>query len=583
MSDDRQIETRAPADRPTFTIRSEGEAIPAEYQVLAVTVQRAVNRLTTATLVLLDGAPAREDFPISNADLFLPGKKIEIQAGYHSEEEPIFTGIIIKHGIRTYEHRPSTLQIECRDEAVKLSVGRKNRYFYESADSDILEEIISDAGLQPEVASTSTTFPEMVQYNTTDWDFLVSRAEANGLLVFTEDGTVRVAAPDLGQDPTAELLYGGNIIEFEAEMDSRYQYEGVHAFAWDPANQELLDIEGEPPSGTVAGNVSSEDLAAALGLSSYDLRHAGQLKDTELQSQADGQLLKSRLAKVRGRIRIQGLGKLRPGQIVKLGGAGERFNGPLFVAGVSHEINTRNWETQLELGLTPSWFFQEHEDISPPPAAGLLPVVNGLQIGLVTALENDPAGEDRVQVRIPMISPQEEGVWARVASIDAGDNRGAFFRPEIGDEVVLGFLDDDPRNPVILGMLNSSAKPAPITATDDNHQKGIVTRSEMKVIFDDDKKSITLETPKGNKMLLNEEDGGITIEDENGNKIVLDSSGITIESAGDINIKASGDLKTEGMNVSHKASANFKAEGSTGAELSTSATAVVKGSIVQIN
>ena len=32
----------------------------------------------------------------------------------------------------------------------------------------------------------------------------------------------------------------------------------------------------------------------------------------------------------------------------------------------------------------------------------------------------------------------------------------------------------------------------------DNHEKGFVTRSEMKFIFDDDKKSVVLETPRNN-------------------------------------------------------------------------------------
>ena len=270
--------------------------------------------------------------------------------------------------------------------------------------------------------------------------------------------------------------------------------------------------------------------------------------------------------------------------MVEIGGAGDRFNGLSYVSGIQHNINAQNWETHLEVGLSPKWFASEHTDVSVQAAHGLLPTVNGLQIGLVTALEGDSQGEDRVQVRIPMIDPNEEGVWARVATLDAGENRGTFFRPEIGDEVVLGFLDDDPRNAIILGMMNSSAKPAPIAATDDNHEKGIITRSEMKLLFDDDKKSIRMETPNGNKMILSDDTGGITLEDENGNKIILDSEGITLESAGNIALKASsGDLTAEATNVTHTASANFKGEGSGGAEVSSSGSTVIKGSIVQIN
>lgn len=583
MSDGQRIQTPAASDRPTFTILSEGTEIRPEYQVQSIGVQRDVNRLSCATIAILDGAPAVQDFPASNAAAFLPGKSIEIKAGYHSNEETVFKGVVVKQGIKTYENQSSVLTIECRDAAVKLAVGRKNKYFYESKDNEIIEEIINAAGLQGDVERTDVKHQEMVQFNATDWDFVVSRAEANGKLVYTEDGVIKVAAPDLSAQPALELLYGGNILDFEAEMDARFQYTGVHAFAWNAANQELLDMEGQAPGGTLPGNVSADDLANVVGLSNYELRHAGQIKDAELQAQANAHFLKSRLAKIRARVRIQGLGSLRPGQMIRLGGAGDHFNGPHFISGVFHEISAKNWETNIQLGLSETWYTYDYEDITVRPAAGLLPAVNGLQVGLVTALEGDPESEHRVQVRIPMIDPKEEGVWARVATLDAGNNRGSFFRPEIGDEVALGFFDNDPRNPVILGMMNSSAKPAPITAADDNHEKGWVTRSEIKIMINDDKKSVTVETPGGNKLILSDDAGGISMEDQNGNKIVLDSNGISIESAKDFKVKAGGDASLEGVNIKQSASASFKAEGKGGAEVSTSATAVLKGSIVQIN
>ncbi|MBV5348423.1 Rhs element Vgr protein, partial [bacterium] len=214
---------------------------------------------------------------------------------------------------------------------------------------------------------------------------------------------------------------------------------------------------------------------------------------------------------------------------------------------------------------------------------GLLAGVQGLQIGIVTQLENDPDGENRILVRMPIISDNEQGIWARVSTLDAGSDRGSFFLPEIGDEVIVGFINSDPDHPVVLGMMNSSAKAAPLTAADANNEKGFTTRSGMKFIFNDDKKSVILETPVGKKITVDEDAGVIKLEDENSNVITMDPDGIKMESNGKISLKAAQDITIEGMNVSIKASAQFKAEGSAGVELSTGAIAKIQGSMVQIN
>ncbi len=583
MSDDHTIPTPAPADRPSFKILIDGSEISAEVPIRTVVVSRCCNRLAGADVLIFDGDPAAGDFKASSAADFVPGREIEIRAGYHGDEESIFQGIIVRHGLRVYQHKPSVLRIECRDAAVKLTVGRKSAYFYEVKDSEVIEEIAAGVGLKAEIEATGVTHAQMVQYNASDWDFIVTRAEANGRLVITRDGTLVVKAPDPGGEPVLSLTYGGNLLEFEAVIDARDQFAAVEALAWDAAGQEMLALEGAEPAAVAPGNLSAGELASVIGLEPLELKHAGQLRDDELRAWADAQRLKSAFAKVRGRVRIQGFAGVGPGELIEFAGVGDRFNGKALVSGVRHQIDARNWETDITFGLDPEWFGSAAGSVVEAPANGLLPGVSGLRIAVVTALEADPEGEDRVRVTIPHVDPSEEGIWARVATLDAGENRGTFFRPEIGDEVVLGFLNDDPRNPVLLGMLHSSARPAPLKASDDNHEKGLVSRSEIKLLVNDDKKSLTLATPNGNTVVLSDEDGGITLEDENGNKLVLDAGGITIESAAEVSIKASGDVKVEGANVSSSASAQLKAEGSAGAEISSGGSTVVKGSIVQIN
>lgn len=584
MSEERHIATPAPADRPSYTIRIGGAQISSTYQVQAVTVSREINRIASADVSIYDGEPAAENFPASDGPDFVPGNEIEILAGYHGDEQRVFKGIIARHSIRLQQGRPSVLRLECRDAAMKLTVGRKSAYFYDVTDSDLIEQIARDAGLETDVESSNVTHPQMVQFDVTNWDFMLLRAQASGKLVVTRDGTLILKSPPPSSAAAVlTLRHGGNVLDLEAVIDARPQVAAVKATAWSCADQALAEAEAAAPQAAAPGNLSSDELAAVVGLETLALRQGTILDTSELQAWADGARTRSALAKVRGRVRVQGTAAITPGEVIELAGVGGRFSGKAMVSGVRHEIDTRNWETDISFGLAPEAFGEQRRAVESPAASALLPPLRGLQVGLVTALEGDPAGESRIQVRLPVIDPDGEGVWARIACLDAGAERGSIFRPEVDDEVVVGFLADDPRHPVVLGQLHSSAKAPPWPPSDDNYRKGIVTRSGMQIVFDDDKQTVLIATSDGNSLLMSDEDSAITLADANGNKLVLDADGITIESAADVNIKASGDVKAEGANLNASASAQLKIAGSGGAEISSSGSTIVKGSIVQIN
>ena len=564
------IDTSMSADLITFKVLVSGELLPQSTHVLSIDVEKEVNRIPWAKLVIRDGDPATQEFSVSNEELFVPGKEIEIKAGYHSDEETIFKGIVIKLNLKIRSNG-SFLIVECRDKTVKLTVGRKSRYFYDISDSEMIDSIVNPYGLEKDIESTSVMHKELVQYNVTDWDFCVARAQANGKIFVVDDGKVMVKSPNLNQDNVDTVSFGSSLLEFDAEIDARNQFQKVTAYGWSFADQELLESEAN----------SSEPLSEVIGLDNLELINGGS-GSASLQQWADSKLLFNELAKIRGRVKFQGIPGVKPNTMLMLDGVGNKFSGKVFVSAVRHQIADGNWTTDAQFGFNPKWF-TETADINDLPAAGLTAAVNGLQIGIVTQLESDPDGEERILVRLPVVDNKEQGIRARVASLDAGEDRGAFFRPEIGDEVVVGFINGNPNEAVVLGMMNSSAKPAPISASDDNHEKGFVTRSGIRFIFNDEKKSAILETPGGKRVTLDDDSGVIQLEDDNGNKVLIDSEGISIDSKGDINLKATGDILIEGTNISAKAMAQFKAEGSAGAELSTSAVAVVKGSLVQIN
>ena len=599
-------------DVVTYTIKVNGETISDQFEVTHIFVNRRFNRIPFAIIRILDSDVSVQRLEVSDQDVFSPGNKIEISVGYYSDENLLFKGYIIKHSIKIKSNSSPELEIECKDVAVKMTVGRKNKYFSDQTDTDIIREIARDHDINIEGDDMEVKHPHMVQYFTTDWDFALTRADANAQLVLPKDGTLIVKKPDFDQDAKFVLNYGSSIYEFEAEMDARDQYPAAKVVSWNASEQELSVAEANPSGSSVlsgggllsaAGNALSggisnvvadlfgtganTDYTQVIGLEHYLAQHTGALSNEELQNWAAAQFQKSTLSKSKGRVRFEGVADIYPGDNIDLQNVGIRHSGKVFVTAVKHEIMEGAWFTEAQFGLPHCWFAEEFEDIQSKPAASLLPGVCGLQIGLVTKIENDPEDQDRVLVRLPLVDKEAEGVWARVASQDAGSGgdggRGAYFRPEVDDEVVVGFLNDDPRNPIIIGMLNSSKKPAQIKATTENHEKGWITRSGMRMLFNDDQKSLTIQTPDGKKIFVNDADDAIQMEDQHGNTIKMNADGIEITSGGDLKMKAQGDIQVDGMNIKQSAKQEMSIEGQSKAQFKSVADVVISGTFVKIN
>jgi len=585
-------------DLVTVTVKIGGATIPDFYQISQIDVQRKVNRIPWAKIVLLDGSPSEENFDISESDHFVPGKEVEILAGYHNQESSLFKGIVARQGVRVRSDGASFSTVLCFDKAIKMTLQRKSAYFVKQSSADIMSSLISAAGLSADVGDTGAPVKETIQYNATDWDFLVTRAEANGQIVTVKDGKVTVKVADF-TDSGLALKYGESILEADAEIDACSQLSSVTSSSWDFTGQAVVTSDSSEPTVNKQGNLTGKDLSGALGGSEYTLCTAAPVVSGDLKAWANAQLMKSRLAKIRGKVSFPGSAKPLPGQVVQLEGLGARFNGKAFISAVTHRIVNGDWVTEAEVGLSPRWFVEETPDVETRPAAGLLPAASGLQIGKVKKINEDPDGQTRIQVDVPMISPSGDGVWARIASPYATKNAGIFFMPEVEDEVLLHFVNNDPSFPVIVGSLYSSPRNPPFTPDEKNTHKAIVSNSQLKITLDDVKKIIEISTPGGHTVTMSDDQKTITILDSNNNKMEMASAGINLSSPGDITIKATGqismeaqtninvkataDLSLQGLNVSAKAQVALSAQGQAQAEFSASGQTTVRGGIVMIN
>jgi len=583
----------------TSSITSNGRALKDTVQIISVHVHKAVNHVSFARIVIQDGDMPDMDFPASNTDDLMPGARIEISAGYDAREQSIFKGVVVRHGIKISGQNNARLVIECWDKAVGMTVGRKNAHFTDIKDSELISKLIQGySSLKADIGNTTNQYRELVQYYCTDWDYMLTRAEANGMVVLNDAGIVSVKAPDVTGSAVLNVTYGQDLMEFNADMDACHQYAGVSGYSWDPEAQAVLEQSGTAPAMNKQGNLDSSKLAEVLGLDSFHLQSPVNLDKSMLKSWAEGQQLKSGLARIQGRMKFQGSAKALPGTLITINNVGEQFNGNVFVSAVTHDLEEGNWVTEAEFGLRADWFADKRDLVS-APASGLVPGIEGLQIGVVKELEGDPDKLYRVKVTVPMLDTDTEGVWARLANMHASDEFGCFFLPEIGDEVVLGFFNNDPSHPVILGSMQNGKLAPPYDMQDTNNVKAILTRSKLLLEFNEEDKVITLKTLAGNVIELNEKEECISLEDQNNNKILMSETGISLTSPKDITLNADGkismkaqqniemeataDLTAKGKNVSCTAKIGFTAKGNASAELSASGQTTVKGAMVMIN
>lgn len=535
----------------TVTILSDGSTINPEYNVMSIDIIKEVNKIPIAQIILLDGDAAKQEFSISNTDFFKPGKEIEIKLRYEGEpqnEATVFKGIVVRHSVQADQYS-SLLTIDLKDAVIKLTTQRKSCVFRDMTDKEIIDQIINTVGLQvTSIAATQPKHKEMVQYYCTDWDFIVSRADVNGQWVLVDDGKITVKEPNLKGLVKHTFEYGiSEIYEFEMSADIRHQYAAVESTAWDVKTQKLLPPLQAKNFSLSQSNLKGEQLAKTIGAEKYQLISPGQLDDQEMQAWADAKLLKNRLSMLKGRLKMPGFADIKPGDVMEVDGVSKRFNGKTLVTAIRHQVNVQGWQTDVQFGLSADFFAQQNNNITDTPAAGLIPAIHGLQIGIVDKYEKDIDKQFRVKVRIPSI--ETDGIiWARLSSVEAGNQRGIFFRPEPGDEVILGFINDDPRQAIILGAVHSekNALPLDFTVTQENNKKGIVTKESLKILFDDGNKSIEISTPNGNNIKLSSEEKTINLEDENGNTMTMDNQGVQIKSTKDIVI--------EGKNITIKGS-----------------------------
>ncbi|MFJ5444820.1 phage baseplate assembly protein V [Methylobacillus methanolivorans] len=527
----------------------------------ALSIEQRLNTVPFASVQLAFSALEQLD---EEGGTLLPGQPIEIKA----DEHIVFSGTITTHNINlSLIGCIVTLNCHC---LVGLTTLPRSRIFQDMSDRDIAAELLHGHDVQMHFTGPTLHHKCVIQHQLTDWDFLLQRLRAIGLVARCSGQMLDIMAPALTPD-AGFLLARQDLISLDLMVDGSQQVAGLRLSAWDPNNQALEVAEAEAVDFPVNERLVASRLATAQPPSISTTPVAGEYDSPELQYLANAELMRSRLAMIQGRITALGLHLAQPGQTLLLQEYGDHVSGQYYISGVKFE-------------LTPGAAPQTHFDIGLPAEAkqqvpASAPLSPSLFIGKVLDVNHDPDGASRIKVHCPLIDPAGHGVWARLATLQAGNGSGTTFRPAEGSEVILGLTSANPRDVVILGACHSSAITTP---WDEATLHGYRSPNGLTISLDDDKQEIRISTNDGTLLHLSQDaNATLQLADQYQNKIQLSKHGMRLESSSihistnDFTLEARSDINIKGSNVRMESTAQ--------GEIRSAGHLTLRGAIVSIN
>ena len=194
------------------------------------------------------------------------------------------------------------------------------------------------------------------------------------------------------------------------------------------------------------------------------------------------------------------------------------------------------------------------------PTAG---VFNSHYLAEVVSVQ-DPLNLARVQVRLynfDGVDNQDAAIWARVAVPFAGASRGAFLLPDVGDEVLINFVNGDSRLPIVVGSLwNGNARAPERLGGDRVDRWTLVGKAGTRIAIVEESAgtaTISFETPNGVSGTLTDADGGKIEFQAAGTIITVDPSGVSVQTPSKLTVSASQAEVTAGMVTVNAALSQF--------------------------
>jgi phage baseplate assembly protein V len=494
---------------PQLTIEADGTPLSVA-DMYGLTEARVQQRLSLPTMCELTFSDPPG--PLSAAGVLVPGTALRLLVQDNST--PLFEGEVTAV---EYVYGPANsreVRVRSYDLTHRLRKHQQVRAHVNVTVEDLARELVADAGLTVQAEEPGPLWPLLLQHRQSDFELLQQVVERCGLYLTVREGTLHLITLG-GLGDSLPLVLGESLLEARIEFNSDPACRDVSASGWDPLLVQVHEgSASEPRAGhTLAdqvdpGRVGGDGRRALVGEVTPDDTHASALAQAELDLRVAHELTLWGVA--------EGNPLLRPGTLVEVSGVAAELVGQYVLTSVTHLIDNR-------VG-----FVSEISTVPPSLSTRLTGL--GAAPGMVTQVD-DPDGLGRVRAKLLTYGEVETG-WMNVLAPAAGANKGLVMLPDVDDQVLVLFSNEDPSQGVVLGGLYGATG-----AFDPGVESGSVKR-------------YTLRTPDGQRILLDEEHSTLRFENSKGSFVELAPDHVQVSAATDLTIEAPGkSIVIRGQNI----------------------------------
>ncbi len=327
--------------------------------VTNVEIQTSRAEAATGKIVIEDRRKEDGQWMAADSGRFARWMPIRVSVDFETHIEEIIRGTIVEI-TPNYPNNGGgcTLEIQVQDDSSVLDRDQMRTVWGADepmSDRQILEELVSPAGLEVDGESSDGQSSRSLSQDATPIQFLMERARANGYELIFQEGKVYFGPKRLtGEAQAAIMVYAGKAtnclslsIKDEAQHPDGVRFDVAPQEGGTAPVTETLTADEEP-----LGSAPAASEGADAGTESvWRVSREGDESEEEVRARAQA-LVNEHAFRVRATGELDGSlygHVLKVARTVKVDGTGERYGGVYYVDKVSHVFDATGYRQTFEL------------------------------------------------------------------------------------------------------------------------------------------------------------------------------------------------------------------------------------------